>query len=60
MSDEPKPPDGGGTEFFYIDENGKKCDAALHTRILRPVEGTIDETVLAKIREKAKAKKARS
>jgi hypothetical protein len=57
MSDEPKLPDGGGQEFFYIDENGKKSDASLHARILTPVDGTIDQEVLAKIREKAKAKK---
>jgi hypothetical protein len=51
------PDDTGSQEFYVIDENGKKSDAALHAHILTPVDGTIDQEVLAKIREKAKAKK---
>jgi hypothetical protein len=59
MSAAPKLPEGG-QEFYYIDENGKKCDAELHARILTPVDGTIDKEKLAKIREAAQRKKARS
>ena len=39
-------------EFFYIDRNGKKSDAALHNAILYP----IDEDIMAPIRAKHRAK----
>ena len=52
----PQQPDTKGQEFYYLDEKGKKCDAELHAHILRPVEGIIDEKILAKIRERKQKK----
>ena len=43
-------------EFFYTDDNGTKQDAELHNPILRAVDNPIDETIMAPIRERNRAK----
>ena len=43
-------------EFFYLDDDGKKCDADLHNAILGPVDHPIDEKIMGPIRERNRAK----
>jgi predicted ABC-type ATPase len=43
-------------EFFYLNEDGSKSDAALHNRILGAVEYPIDEKIMGPIREKHRNK----
>lgn len=42
-------------EFFYIDADGKKQDAALHATIIGPVDNPIDEKIMAPIRARHRA-----
>src|SRR4051812_32428585 len=42
-------------EFFYLDADGTKQDAALHAGILNPVDFPIDEKIMAPIRARNRA-----
>ena len=43
-------------EFFYLDDDGRKQDADLHNAIINPVDFAIDESIMAPIRERNRAK----
>jgi len=46
----------GGNELFCLDGDGKKQDAALHARIIGPVDHPIDEKIMGPIRAKHRAR----
>jgi hypothetical protein len=45
-----------GQEFFYLDDDGSKCDADLHNAIIGPVDYPIDEKIMGPIRARNRAK----
>lgn len=43
----------GGRECYYLDENGKKCDAALHDEILDSVPASVKRKEMQAAYERA-------